>query len=401
MALCTALGGCPDTPPEPDAGPSPEPTTQPDAGEPSVSPDAGTPNDAGAGEPDAGVAPNDDGGSPSPDAGVEPNDGGTPQSCPIVNPCNGVAVSSTAIFTPNTTAPSVSIDGSAITIGSTTRAQAEVILGALVEDTSNPFRSYACAAALDLRFVDDLNGDFFEGTASPNDIIARVLTHAGSTATSSRGASIGGGRIDGFGNFTNHTSFPLGDALFDFDHTMGIGFRSKNNVIEQFLAYLPQDDSRWGMDIDLQGLALVNGDTTFSAGNRDLNDANAFFGTAHDVQGEIDIGSNLAEVHTRSYASTGIRFADICPLGNCNDIETVVLSPPFVGKDSTGLGIGSTQAEFEAQMGAATGYSGEEPVQEDNVHLYGADQELAVLYVQDESCIKRVAAIILGFVEAP
>ncbi len=108
----------------------------------------------------------------------------------------------------------------------------------------------------------------------------------------------------------------------------------------------------------------------------------------------------------RIYGAFGIRVGNICAFGNCNSIDTFILSSPFLGTDANGIGLGSTEAEVEAVYGDENRTAGDNPDPNANVHVYRPDLndddiELGILYVQDEDCVKRAAAIVLPYIEAP
>jgi len=370
-------------------------------------PDAGTPVDAGTATADAGMP--DDAGTTAPDAGMPDDagktapDAGTSGACAPVSPCADVMPNDEVLFHVDANGTSVDVvNVGTLAIGSTTRATVEAVFGAIAPDPLTPYRGSLCGAGLALRFVDDKNGDDFDAAPSGGDVLARVVTLPLANASIVRAGQPqgeqGGDRVAALSAFEAASSVPHDDAAFDFDPSVGFGMRSSAGVIDQLSAYQPQDAARWALDFDFATLTVSAGASTFTAGEQPMAEADAVFGSSFDVDGVLDVAGVAMAV--RTYASTGVRLADLCFLQQCNDVETIVLAPPFLGHDANGLGLGSTQADIEAVLGPPTGYDGDQADVDDRIHLYQGD-DVGVLYVKDADCVKRAVVIVLGYVDAP
>jgi hypothetical protein len=70
------------------------------------------------------------------------------------------------------------------------------------------------------------------------------------------------------------------------------------------------------------------------------------------------------------------------------------VSPPFFGKDA-GVGIGSTRADLEADVG--TGAEDGDVIVYGNPGLFGTGDALGVVYVVDSQCVERAAAFVFNY----
>lgn len=382
-------------PGEPDDGGTPgEPDPTPeDAGTPTPEEDAGTPapeEDAGPGEPDV------DGGPNEPDA---------PGPCAVADPCGAVAATQTATLNTGATS-SFSINGTTFQIGTATRGEIETALGVAVIDDTNPFRAYLCNSRLDLRFVDDIDEDgLFEGNATPEDVLSRVLTMSDSPAATSGGVSLGASQTAATATMTAPTNHTGQGFDFDFDFDQGFSVRSQGGVVQAISLFLPQANDFVAMTFSPTAFTLSDGTTTVGLGDDD-DDIEAALGSSWDTEAIVQEAQFNSFATARVYGAYGIRVGNICAFGNCGSVDTFILSSPYLGVDANGIGLGSTQTEVEAIYGVFNRTVGESENEDENVHVYRPDPqddeiEVGVLYVQDEDCIKRVAAVVLPHIEAP
>ena len=125
----------------------------------------------------------------------------------------------------------------------------------------------------------------------------------------------------------------------------------------------------------------------------------ALLGSAFDTTGVLTIAGRFGsvDVQVRIWAAAGIRVAGAGD-GACGEntaISSITLSPPFLGKDGT-VGIGSTRAEVEADVGAGT-VSGDVVVYGDEDPFGLGDPALGVVYVEDTQCVERAAALVFNY----
>jgi len=278
-------------------------------------------------------------------------------------------------------------------VGTSTRADVEAAIGTGLADAVNPFRVTYCGLAARVEYVDADGAIALTGAAAATDRVARVLTLNGASAAA-LGVSIGAAPPDTAATAT----VTVGDGDIRFYAADGLSLLSAGGLVTQITAFRPQDRDVWTIPLTLasdeQSLQNVDRDSTFG-------DAAALLGTAHDAQGVIAVGGIVGNVLVRIWASAGVRIAGRCG-SNCANadatgIDSITLSPPFLGKDA-GVGIGSSRAEVEADVG-----TGEGP-DSNNVVVYGDedplgfnDPALGVVYVQDTQCVERAAALIFNY----
>lgn len=412
-ASLTATTAC-----ETSTGEDPEPTSQPEPSptnpEPAEPDDGGTPGEPDPTAEDSGTpTPEDDAGTPTPenDAGPgEPDDGGPgepegPGPCAIADPCGGATATQTATLNTGATT-SFTINGTTFEVGTATRGEIETALGVAVNDATNPFRAYLCDSRLDLRFVDDIDNDgLFEGNATADDVLSRVLTMSDSPATTSGGVSVGGTRAAATASMTAPTTHAGQGFDFDFDFDQGFSVRSQNGTVHAISLFLPQANDFVAMTFSPTELSLTDGTITVGLDSDD-DDVEDALGSNWDTEAIVQEAQFNSFATARVYGAYGIRVGNICAFGNCGSVDTFILSSPFLGVDSSGIGLGSTQDEVEAIYGVVNRTVGESENADENVHVYRPDPnddeiEVGVLYVQDEDCTKRVAAIVLPHIEAP
>ena len=360
-------------------------------------PDAGAP-DASV---DAGVAPLDAGGGPDADGGVAPEDGGS--ACIVDLPCEDIAVSQTVQLDVGN-APALRIGSEVLPLGSAKRVDVEAALGgAGVSVGANVFRAYYCAYGIALYYVDDTSpSGVLQGDASANDILTRVVTLSGSTAATSNGISVGAARSQTLTQLTSANSFELSNGYYDVSAGEGLAVVSNaDGGVVSLTLFQPQNQVRWMLDIDVAAAKLREGTDNVGKGSS-FQQASSFLGDAYEQEGLSEVNSFL-DVQVRSYAAFGIRLAGLCsqafnqPCDNSNEIDTLVVAPPFLGATLEGLGLGATESEVEAAYGTGT-VSSDDP----NLMVYTqtGGETLGVLYVQDSSCMRYAAAFVLAYLDS-
>jgi hypothetical protein len=398
------LGGCPTGTPEgDDAG-----SAITDAG--FVGDDAGAGVDAGP-APDSGTPPADAG--PLADAGENAADGGT-GSCGPVDPCDGVVADGTALTFNGGAAPTVNVGANVFTIGVDTRAAVEAVLGTGVASTTTAYRVYYCDKGLVFSYVDDQSAGVMDGTANGADGLARVSATSNANASTSEGAAIGDLRTDALADMGAETSSSYtvpGDSggQADFFYNVGLSFLSLNGTVAGITAARPLGADHFGLVLDLAGSKLGAGGTEVVADFPLLRAGTAFsaldakLGTAFDVEGDLTSGGNT--YFLRIYAAAGIRFAGLCDGTDCSgaNIQSIVLSSPFLGKDSNGIGLGSTRAEVEALYTVDSvqtdATSGAEMTVYEGDGLVVGNLKFGVIYAENSSCVERVAALVLNYID--
>lgn len=400
LPLALALGGCPTAVGvvdagvvAPDAGPAVDAGL--DAGVVDAGFDAGMDMDAGF---DAGMDMD-----AGPDAGMEMDAG---MGCVAANPCEGVAVSRALSLQPGA-APTVTAGAVTLTLGTSTRADADGALGPATTVGSNPFVVAYCEAGVLVQFADDVAGDTFNGAADAADIVARVT--ASNAMTTASGVAIGATRAAGVAALgMPTTSHPVTDAsgtrTWEYHGAQGFGWvvAADQSIASMFL-YKPQDNTdRWGGTVDFNAGTLTTASGTLTAG-RPLLGGSAFstvdgaLGTGFDVEGETELTARgqTVDVFVRSYVALGVRVAGVCsPFSGCSGstkVSSLVLSSPFRGTTATGLGLGSTPAAFEAELGAGTLDVNMETGAETTIYTAGSK----TVQVSFSGCPERASAVII------
>lgn len=367
--------------------------------------DAGAVDDAGpsvdSGPNDAGPPLEDAGPDPIEDGGVDEPDGG---SCALPDPCEGAAVTGGVRFeTGGEGATSFGPGNTAsLTLGESTRSLVEAAFGTPVT-TDNPFRAWYCAHGVRVEYVDDVSGSDFEGTASPADVVARVVTLSGAVVSSSNEVTLGVTRAFAQAQLTTPLSVDLEYGGFDASATDGMTAISDDDGIVTTLAlFVPQAAALWNLSIDVASAAIGAGATRVARSDA-LSTADAALGTGYDAQGivSVDVGSFNLDFLVRIYAAYGIRLVAACPvLESCNadsaNIQQIVLSPPFIGEAPNGQGLGDLEESFVAAYGA-----GQVSSQSEDVMKYTGTggRTLGVAYVTDAACQRRAGAVLLNYTD--
>jgi hypothetical protein len=108
------------------------------------------------------------------------------------------------------------------------------------------------------------------------------------------------------------------------------------------------------------------------------------------------IGGASAILKTLEYAGIGVQLAGRCSSDCTNEdpvISSIALGDPFVGVDANGLGIGSTQGEFETALGP-----GGAP-DENGVVVYNNSSSIGVTYKTPStaSCEPQAVFIVMNY----
>lgn len=389
LLISLLIAGCPGGELSLDGG-SDAGAVNDDAG-PSV--DAG-PTDAGPLEEDAGSGPVGDGGVDAPDGG----------SCALPDPCEGAAVTAGVRFESGGEGATSFGPGdtASLTLGEATRTLVEAAFGTPVT-TDNPFRAWYCAHGVRVEYVDDVSGSDFEGTASPADVVARVVTLPGATVSSSNGVTLGMTRASAQAQLTTPLSVDLESGGFDASASDGMtAISDVDGIVTTLALFVPQAAALWDLPIDVAAAALGTGATRVARSDA-LSTADAALGTGYDAQGivSVDVGSFDLDFLVRIYAAYGVRLVAACPvLGSCNadsaTIQQIVLSPPFIGEAPNGLGLGDLEGSFVEAYGA-----GQVSSQSEDVMKYTGTggRTLGVAYVTDAACQRRAAAVLLNYTD--
>jgi hypothetical protein len=291
--------------------------------------------------------------------------------------------------------PTVTTGGAVITIGQSTRTVVEDGLGVGVAEL-NGFRVVYCDAGIVVQYVDNDGSLSTTQTAGPVDVVARVLTLNGATASSTSPAmSVGGATAASPGAAT---SGDVGGV--SVYHTTGISaLTNAAGSVTSLIAFKPQvSAAAWTLPLTLTDDKSTQSLGSLTPAGQSFAQAEAVLGDAYDAQGEIQV-NNFIRLFVRIYASTGIRLAGICN-GGCSEntaISQITVSPPFLGTTTGGVGIGSPRTDVEgvvtstATDGDVTSYGNTSP--------FGGGG-LGVVYIEDSFCVERAAAYVLNYVEA-
>lgn len=392
LACALALTGCPNEIGGGDGGPS----------------DGGGGNGADGGQQDGGG----DAGTPAPDAG-DPTDGGGPTdagdtdagptdgglSCPIADPCAGTSAVSPVQLDVSGASPALVVGGTTLSLGTATRGQVEAALGgAGLAVGDNVFRAYHCAHRVVLHYVDDLdnNGEFFQGVASAGDVLSRVVTLPLADVTASNGVVQGGARATERAKLTGASSYDLTAGGYDVSAADGMALVSDaSGTVANLTLFKPQAADLWGLSVDVANARIGSGNTALGK-NDTFAEADAALGTAYDQQGMTEVNF-LADAQVRIYGAFGVRIAGVCtsntPCSPQTTIQSIVLSPPFLGETADGLGLGASQAEIEAVYGQGS----PSPDNADLLVYELGNNDLGVVYIEDEACVRRAAALVLAY----
>jgi hypothetical protein len=350
--------------------------------------------DAGEGEGD--VEPGEGEGDVGEGEG-DPGEGegeGEVEPCPRASVCASPPTGSVAIA--GGAAPTVTVGGTTVTIGSSTRTVVEDGLGVGIAEL-NGFRVVYCDAGIVVLYVDnDGTLSLSDQEAGPVDVVARVLTLSGATAASTTPAmSVGGAAA----------ASPGASASGDFGgfsvyHASGVAaLTNAAGGVTSLVAFKPQATAAaWTLPLTLTDNKNTQALGSLSPGDQSFADAESVLGAAYDAQGEVQVNGFL-RLFVRIYSSTGIRLAGICS-GACSantTISQITVSSPFLGTTSGGVGIGSSRADVQSVVtstpteGDVTSYGNTNPI---------GGGGLGVFYIEDTQCVERAAGYVLNFVNA-
>ncbi|MFZ9890008.1 MAG: hypothetical protein ACO3JL_21130, partial [Myxococcota bacterium] len=312
--------------------------------------------------------------------------GGSSTSCDVIAPCAGVSPTGTVSFGTNGV---VTFSGGTLTLGQSSRAQVEALLGAGLNDDDNPWRTHYCAAGVRIQYVDADGSLSTSPSASQQDKVARVLTLAGSDATAQTpSASIGAAAPSA----APTAVIAVGDGEVRYFGPQGIALGvGSDGKVTQISAFRVQDRDVWTLPLvlsaDGQKLSTLQRGSTFA-------DAVAVLGDGWDGTGEINLG--FLRYQARVWYAAGVRIVGRCATSGCDEqtpISSFTLTPPFGGADE-GIGIGATRGELEAHLG-------ESGTDDGDVVVYGqssaSGDALGVIYVKDTDCVEYVAGFVFNY----
>jgi hypothetical protein len=358
----------------------------PDAGEAvDAGPDAGSPSDGGQGEADAG-----------------PGDAGT--CAPTPSPC-ATAPSVAVHFEVGAGDPAFGLGaGATLVVGQATRAEVEALLGAPAPG-DNAFRARHCEHGLRVEYVDDKDGNDFEGEGSSGDLVARVVALEDALLTSSNGVIPGITRAAAQAALSATVSHDLPGGGLDADLTGGmLAGSDESGAVASVALFRPQQGDAFALAVNVASARLGPAGRGVAQGSS-VTGAEALLGTAFDAEGRVRVRVNALvtlNYWVRIYAAFGVRLVALCtssPCGPNANVQQIIVSPPFAGADQQ-LSIGATRADFEARFGA-----GSPSAQADNLTRYAGSatggRELGVAYLQGADCTERAAALVLNYTEAP
>ncbi|HEY4223788.1 MAG TPA: hypothetical protein VGO62_20670 [Myxococcota bacterium] len=322
-------------------------------------------------------------------AGEGEGEGG---ACAVAPTCASAPTSTLTFNAAGGSNPAVVIDnGAPISVVGGTRQSVVAALGAGVNDgasgtaAGNVFHVDYCAAGIQVQYVDgDGTFDAASGAGANTDVIARIQTLPGASLTAPSVLATG--------------SYSAGGGTVSFDAAKGVEeISDAGGALQSLVLFQPQPGDNWGSHLALNLSPDHESLGSLSLGDT-FGDAIALLGDNFDADGttEIDVGITIT-VRIVIWASTGIRLAGICQHA-CDDnvtLNSIDLAPPFLGVDGSGVGLGASKADLEAELGAGDGPDS------NGITVYGSTglqhKPLGVLYVQDSQCTERVATVIMGY----
>jgi hypothetical protein len=306
-----------------------------------------------------------------------------------------------------------------VTIGMT-RAEVKTAFGADQEHVvmpaaydSDPLRVAYCEKQLLVSYGDTPVANNVEGVLTDDDVVRGIRTLPGFAGHTDTGISIGSLRsavLGAYSGLNDHVdwSVPAWGGPADLYSKHGLGFGYSGTLVRSIgvaggymdgTAVAPGNLALNLVSLQAGGLtAALFSSTTFGT-------VKTLLGTP-DVQGYSSLqGTNGVML---VYGSLGLRFVSIC-LGACPAINSATvtqihISPPFAGKDGTNfggtaVGIGTTEATWNAatNMPAPTDHS----LSGLPMKVYGfmgGNNKVGVHFVEDDTCTRRAAFIVLGYI---
>lgn len=319
-------------------------------------------------------------------------------SCERPDPCAGEPLGDTVAELVPATAevpPLLRVGDTELIIGEATRLDVQTALGFGDDTNGNAFRQVHCDLRVQLQYVDDTTGDAFDGAPNGDDLLARVVTTAGSPATLATltdGASLADaeGVIGG-------VSIHRAGATLVVDGEAGASAFVVGDVVDHLGLFIPQTTASWDLPFNIDGASLGDGAAEVNTSDGDLDDLPPLLG-APTKQGIAEGDVLLVDAWISTWPALGVRGAGACPvLGDCDDtvgLTSILLSSPFMGSAESGLGLWSTKADVDAHFGS----SGTEV---DGLTVYSGGTDVAFVFTDAEDCTLRVAGLVLDYRTSP
>lgn len=282
-----------------------------------------------------------------------------------------------------------------LVMGEASRLDVQMSLGFGDDTTGNAFRQVHCDLRVQLQYVDDTTGDEFDGAPNGDDLLARVITTAGSPATLATltdGASLADaeGAIGG-------TSISRAGATLVVDGEAGTSAFVVGDVVDHLGVFIPQTTAPWDLPFNIDAASLGGGADEVSTSDGDLDDLPPLLG-APTKQGIAEGDVLLVDAWISTWPALGVRGAGACPvLGDCDDtinLTSILLSSPFMGSAESDLGLWSTKEDVDAHFGS----SGTEI---DGLTVYSGSTDVGFLFTDAEDCTLRVAGLVLDYRTSP
>lgn len=274
----------------------------------------------------------------------------------------------------------------------------------------NTFALLYCGEGLILYYSDNLNDTpADEGMPSGEDQLYKI-TAFGNFLGGTAGVSIGDQATEaatafGAADFEGTTVTALGEIATYWFYNSGHSLLFVDNEIVAMSLFRAQLPGTVDQTMDFAAATVGSIQASHSgvlATGSTLTQIRATFGDAPDAEGEtaVTIGTNNVNLVVLSYSALGLRFsggATQIQSGDSRRILSTIVSIPFQGRDSNGIGIGSSRAEMNAAFGPPVGTeTGESGV---TLHRYlTGNRKTGVVYAEDSTCVERIAMIALNLI---
>ena len=339
--------------------------------------------------------------------------------------CQGIAASGNN-YTLSTTAGSISGTHSASIGDSFATVQAAMSGETFVDASFNAFATVYCTEGLIFYFADALGDtnadggiDASVGVLSDDDVLYKITAfgHFAGSSDSSPALSIGSSAADVNTALPNPDVTGLVLTLDGSDgrlryHRSGDAVVLVDQSLNNISIFAPQQAGSFAASIDFSAGQI--GATTVSysefmgvpvPSGSSISQIKTALGAHPEALGDLNLlvsGQDVA-FFVVSYSVLGLRFSGYASqtssfTGDDRKAMTAVISPPFQGQDSNGLGIGSSRSDIEAVFGTSYGQTSSDSGAIMFKYHTGS-RKTAVVYAQDANCVERAVMFVVNLID--
>lgn len=297
-----------------------------------------------------------------------------------------------------------------------------------VTETIAPFNLFAsiyCSEGLIFYFADNLGADDAnEGVLSDDDTLYKIVAYGDFDGATSGAAGLSLGQTAteattalGAADYTGSGTSPTGVTGEYRFYNGGHSILLVDDAVSTISVFAAQTADTIDAQVNLSGGGVGGVSITHSmmgalpaADGSTISQVRGQLGANPEAEGDtpISIGGIELDFLILSYSSLGIRLIGPSTqyriggdeiTGDARKVYMAVLTPPFQGTTSGGIGLHSTQAEVEAELGAPYGTE----VGDDGERMFkynSGQKKVGVVYYDDTNCDRRAGLFVVNLIES-